>query len=132
MVGKRPDRDGSLSPRTRAREAPPSPPATEPLPPACVTEHQRRLASSSASVSKGAGKSLDKMGYCWEQTPTEVRIIFDVSASDDQIHCDFSKYGCSLSVQLGTERYFFEIKRLFAAIDPALSLAKVPRSKRHV
>jgi hypothetical protein len=28
--------------------------------------------------------------------------------------------------------YFFELKRTFAPIDPALSLAKVPRSKRHV
>ena len=28
--------------------------------------------------------------------------------------------------------YFFDIKRTFAPINPSLSLAKVPRSKRHV
>lgn len=73
------------------------------------------------------------MGYCWDQTDEEIRIYLSVQpASSDEVQCDFSNRSCSLTASIGQQRFFFEIKRTFAAIDPSLSLVKVPRSRKQV
>jgi len=125
----------AFGPGARAAAAPPSADlaaeeseAAGPSSPTHVTDHQRRVAARGA-----AWTSLDKLGYYWEQTEQEVRIYLSLSAvSSENLRCSFSHRSCELQAECGQQRYFFELKRTFAPIDPALSLAKVPRSKRHV
>ena len=96
--------------------------------PRTVSEHERRVAATGATST-----SLDKLGYSWEQTDLEVRIFFSLETPDaEAVQCEFSKRGCALTAAVGQQRYFFEIKRTYAPIDPALSLVKVRRSGRQV
>ena len=128
---------------------------------AAVSDFERRVAASGA-----ASTSLDKLGYCWDQTEHDVRIYLSLAAvASDDVRCAFSGNSCALTAAVGQQRcvapparlaprrrspsaprparrppvpllprrsFFFEIKRTFAPIDPALSLVRFPRSKRQV
>ena len=93
----------------------------------CVSARERLVAASQPGA-----LSLEKLGYTWEQTEHEVRIIFPVAA--DEVSCKFSSRSCILTACSGQQlqHYVFEIQRTFAPIDPDQSVARVPRSKRCV
>ncbi len=94
--------------------------------PCVVTAHERFVAAHTST-----GTSLDKLGYYWDQSDTDVRISFDVCASsDDNIFGDFSPRACVLTAAVGERRYFFEIKRTYMPIDPSWCIARRNKKKQ--
>ena len=118
----------------------------------CVSKKERLVAASQPGA-----MSLEKLGYSWDQTEQEVRIYLSVAADD--VSCEFTSRSCALTAWIGQQqqqqeeaeeeemgdgcerrqqqqqqrqRYVFSIMRTFAPIDPETSLARVPRSRRHV
>ena len=92
---------------------------------AAVTAHERSLAAHTSY-----GTSLDKMGYAWDQSDEEVSIYFELIASaEDDVKCDFSPHACMLHVRIGEQRYFFEISRTYAQLDPSQCVARRGRKR---
>jgi len=79
--------------------------------------------------------SLDKLGYSWDQNDNDVRIYLALpDAESERVQCQCSRRCAALTAEAGSplQLYFFEIKGLYAPIDPEQSGARVPRHKRHV
>ena len=93
-----------------------------------ISEQARmQVASTASSV------SLEKLGFSWDQTEQDVRIYLPLTtATTEQLECKFTDTSAHLSAVVGAQRFFFELRRLYAPIDPANSLGQVPRSKKHV
>jgi hypothetical protein len=93
-----------------------------------ISEQARRQVASTAS-----NVSLEKLGFSWDQTEQDVRIYLPLTtATTEQLECTFTDTSAHLSAVVGTQRFFFELRRLYAPIDPASSLGRVPRSRKHV
>ena len=76
---------------------------------------------------------LEKLGFSWDQTEQDVRIYLPLTtATTEQLECNFTATSAHLSVVVGSQRFFFELRRLYAPIEPEKSLGRVPRSRKHV
>ena len=99
-----------------------------------VSEHEKWLAARVHSNSSSSKEiSLEKLGFCWDQTDDEVRVYFSLpGTSSDNVSANFSHRTCALTAEVGGSRYFFEIKRTYAPIDPELSRTRIPKSQKNV
>ena len=125
-----------------------------------VSEHEKWLAARVHSNSSSSKEiSLEKLGFCWDQTDDEVRVYFSLRARvvrqclsqllPPHVRADgggwrqpvraphallFASYTAShhRSALLLSRSYFFEIKRTYAPIDPELSRTRIPKSQKNV
>jgi len=86
------------------------------------------------SATCGALISLEKLGYSWCQDGASVTVYLPLTVtSKDAIECEFLPTRCSLrATDAAEKRYFFDLARTFAEIDPATSSVRVPKSRKHI
>ena len=71
-----------------------------------VSEHEKWLAARVHSNSSSSKEiSLEKLGFCWDQTDDEVRVYFSLpGTSSDNVSAKFSHRTCALTAEVGGSR----------------------------
>lgn len=97
------------------------------VPTAISDQARRQVANTAASV------SLEKLGFSWAQTETDVKIYLPLTtATTEQLNTTFTPRSAHFWAEVDSQRFFFELRRLYAPIEPEHCLARVPKSRKHV